>query len=60
MLATLYKDERCQQLSCFNILEKMYLDRLIKRTELTEFETLLQVLEFFSSFLSIVFQDTFH
>ena len=51
MLATLYKDERCQQLSCFNILEKMYLDRLIKRTELTEFETLLQVwweLEFFS------------
>ena len=45
MLATLYKDERCQQLSCFNILEKMYLDRLIKRTELTEFETLLQVWE---------------
>ena len=44
MLATLYKDERCQQLSCFNILEKMYLDRLIKRTELTEFETLLQVI----------------
>ena len=42
MLATLYKDERCQQLSCFNILEKMHLDRLIKRTELTEFETLLQ------------------
>ena len=43
MLATLYKDERVQALSCFNILEKMYLDRLIKRTELTEFETLLQV-----------------
>ena len=42
MLATLYKDERVQSLSCFNILEKMYLDRLIKRTELTEFETLLQ------------------
>lgn len=42
MLATLYKDERCQQLSCFNILEKMYLDRLIKRTELAEFETILQ------------------
>ena len=42
MLATLYKDERCQQLSCFNILEKMYRDRLIKRNELTEFETLLQ------------------
>jgi len=42
MLATLYKDERCQQLCCFNILEKMYLDRLIKRTELSEFSSLLQ------------------
>jgi len=42
MLATLYKDERVQQLSCFNILEKMYLDRLIKRTELVEFEKMLQ------------------
>jgi COP9 signalosome complex subunit 4 len=42
MLATLYKDERVQQLSCFNILEKMYLDRLIKRTELVEFERMLQ------------------
>ena len=42
MLATLYKDERCQQLSCFNILEKMYRDRFIKRNELTEFETLPQ------------------
>ena len=42
MLANLYKDERTSHLSCFNILEKMYLDRLIKRTELTEFETLLQ------------------
>ena len=41
MLATLYKDERCQQLSCF-FLEKMYRDRLIKRNELTEFETLMQ------------------
>ena len=56
MLATLYKDERCQQLSCFNILEKMYLDRLIKRTELTEFETLLQV---FESLAPIVLQDTY-
>ena len=56
MLATLYKDERCQQLSCFNILEKMYLDRLIKRTELTEFETLLQV---FESLAPIVLQGTY-
>lgn len=42
MLATLFKDERCQQLQAFNILEKMYLDRLIKRSELEEFESLLQ------------------
>ena len=42
MLATLYKDERCQQLPAFNILEKMYLDRLIKRSELEEFGSLLQ------------------
>lgn len=42
MLATLYKDERCQQLPAFNILEKMYFDRLIKRSELQEFESLLQ------------------
>lgn len=42
MLATLYKDERCQQLPAFNIVEKMYLDRLIKRSELQEFESLLQ------------------
>ena len=42
MLATLYKDERCQQLSGFNILEKIYRDRFIKRNELTEFETLPQ------------------
>lgn len=63
MLATLYKDERCQQvcteelftieiyyryicinffqLPAFNILEKMFLDRLIKRSELREFESLL-------------------
>ena len=30
------------QLPAFNILEKMYLDRLIKRSELQEFESLLQ------------------
>ena len=33
MLATLYKDERCQQLPAFNVLEKMYLDRLIKHSD---------------------------
>jgi len=42
MLATLYKDERCQTLPAYHILEKMYLDRLIKRSELQEFESLLQ------------------
>ena len=42
MLATLCKDERCQQLPSFNVLEKMYLDRLIKHTELEEFAKLLQ------------------
>lgn len=39
MLATLFKDERCQQLPAFNILEKMYLDRIIKRSELEDFES---------------------
>lgn len=42
MLATLYKDERCQHLPAYNILEKMYLDRIIRRSELQEFQGLLQ------------------
>ncbi|XP_017784986.1 PREDICTED: COP9 signalosome complex subunit 4 [Nicrophorus vespilloides] len=42
MLATLFKDERCQQLPAVAILEKMYLDRIIRRSELQEFEALLQ------------------
>ncbi|XP_053964500.1 COP9 signalosome complex subunit 4 [Anastrepha obliqua] len=42
MLATLFKDERCQQLPAYAILEKMYLDRIIRRSELKEFEALLQ------------------
>lgn len=41
MLATLFKDERCQQLPAYNILEKMYLDRIIKRNELNDFSALL-------------------
>ena len=41
MLATLFKDERCQQLPAFSILEKMYLDRIIRRSELKEFECML-------------------
>ncbi|XP_037557710.2 COP9 signalosome complex subunit 4 [Dermacentor silvarum] len=42
MLATLFKDERCQQLPAYNILEKMYLDRIIRRSELEDFSVLLQ------------------
>lgn len=41
MLATLFKDERCQQLPAFPILEKMYLDRIIRKSELQEFAALL-------------------
>jgi COP9 signalosome complex subunit 4 len=41
MLGTLFKDERCQTLPAYSILEKMYLDRIIRRSELTEFENLL-------------------
>jgi len=42
MLATLFKDERCQQLPAYGILEKMYLDRIIKSNELQEFSDMLQ------------------
>ncbi|KAH8257812.1 hypothetical protein KR038_001538, partial [Drosophila bunnanda] len=42
MLATLFKDERCQHLPAYAILEKMYLERIIRRSELQEFEALLQ------------------
>ncbi|KAK2705791.1 COP9 signalosome complex subunit 4-like [Artemia franciscana] len=42
MLANLYKDERCQQLPFYNVLEKMYLERLIRLSELADFEALLQ------------------
>lgn len=41
MLATLFKDERCQQLPIYGILEKMYLDRIIKSHELTEFSEMI-------------------
>ncbi|KAI0214171.1 COP9 signalosome complex subunit 4 [Lamellibrachia satsuma] len=43
MLATLFKDERCQQLPAYGILEKMYLDRIIRSGELQEFAQMLQV-----------------
>lgn len=35
------QDERCQQLPAFGILEKMYMDRIIRRRELEEFAALL-------------------
>ncbi|KAF2347613.1 Proteasome component (PCI) domain [Trinorchestia longiramus] len=41
MLGTLYKDERCQQLPCYNILQKMHLDRIIRAPDLTEFQAML-------------------
>ncbi|KAJ1367656.1 hypothetical protein KIN20_028610 [Parelaphostrongylus tenuis] len=42
MLTTLYKDPRAAQLPSFPLLEKLYLDRLIKANELIEFERELQ------------------
>lgn len=41
ILANLFKDERCQQLPAYGILEKMYLDRIIRGPELHEFATML-------------------
>lgn len=41
MLATLFKDERCQQLPAHEILEKMYLDQIIRGPQLKEFHDLL-------------------
>lgn len=42
MLATLFKDERCQSLSEFPILEKMYLDRIIRPNEIAQLDAMLQ------------------
>lgn len=41
MLTTLYKDERCQTLIRFSILEKMYLGRMLKSNEIDQIETML-------------------
>eukprot|EP00899_Mesostigma_viride_P016333 jgi/Mesvir1/24700/Mv21983-RA.1 len=41
MLATLYKDERCAQLAMFSILEKVYMERILRPDEVAAFsETL--------------------
>eukprot|EP00124_Ichthyophonus_hoferi_P003499 Ihof_evm4s306 gene=Ihof_evmTU4s306 len=37
VLATLYKDERCQHLQFYGILKSMYLDRTIKLSDITQF-----------------------
>eukprot|EP01132_Coremiostelium_polycephalum_P002263 gene2263-2786_t len=37
MLATLYKDERSQQLDVYPMLEKMYLERVLRKSEVTKF-----------------------
>eukprot|EP00117_Sycon_ciliatum_P034849 scpid54387/ scgid26519/ COP9 signalosome complex subunit 4 len=42
MLGLLFKDERCQRLSEFPILEKMYLQRIIRSEELKEFSATLK------------------
>lgn len=42
MLATLFKDERCQNLPEFSILEKMYLDRIIRPNEVAQLDAMLQ------------------
>nr|CAD2208781.1 unnamed protein product [Meloidogyne enterolobii] len=41
LLNTLFKDERCQGLACYQLLKNMYLERLIQNSELKEFELLL-------------------
>jgi COP9 signalosome complex subunit 4 len=41
LLATLFKDERCQKLPGYSILEKMYLDRIIRTQQVREFESIL-------------------
>lgn len=41
MLATLFKDERCQKFPFISILEKMHLEHIIKTLDVTEFEKLL-------------------
>jgi COP9 signalosome complex subunit 4 len=42
LLATLYKDERSQKLSVFPILEKMFLDRILRKQEVDKFQEMLE------------------
>ena len=41
-LATLYKDERTHSLPSFSILEKTYMERVIRQTEVSEFAATLR------------------
>ncbi|KAG2188515.1 hypothetical protein INT44_001269 [Umbelopsis vinacea] len=41
-LATLYKDERTQQLPSFSVLEKMFLDRVLRPSEVSDFSSSLK------------------
>lgn len=41
MLVTLFKDERCQSLPEFPILEKMYLDRILRPNEIAQLDAML-------------------
>ncbi|KPL99964.1 COP9 signalosome complex subunit 4-like protein [Sarcoptes scabiei] len=42
MLATLYKDERCQYLPSYKILEKMYLEKIIKNFDMDLFASFIK------------------
>jgi len=42
MLATLYKDERSSKTEVYSILEKMYLERILRKPEVTKFSSLLK------------------
>ncbi len=39
ILGTLYKDERVKRLEHFNVLEKMYMERLLRKSEIASFES---------------------
>mmetsp|Transcript_10613 Transcript_10613/g.11671 ORF Transcript_10613/g.11671 Transcript_10613/m.11671 type:complete len:396 (-) Transcript_10613:44-1231(-) len=42
LLATLYKDERSEKLVIYGFLEKMFMDRILRETEVSEFEQMLK------------------
>eukprot|EP01113_Clastostelium_recurvatum_P013710 TRINITY_DN17328_c0_g1_i1.p1 TRINITY_DN17328_c0_g1~~TRINITY_DN17328_c0_g1_i1.p1 ORF type:complete len:419 (-),score=82.18 TRINITY_DN17328_c0_g1_i1:146-1375(-) len=42
MLATLYKDERSQRIDIYPVLEKMYLERVLRKAEIAKLESMLR------------------